>query len=361
MKCSKCDTEIQPGINFCPNCGERNAENAQCGKCGADLPDGVKFCPNCGESRDGGASVKAASANAGQRSYDGGVELHNVTDNGNMKLLENLGCFSVYEHQKDLSCESNPSLSYFMHKMNVRKRQVLIKLNGNAIKMQAGAMQWISGAVECETGLGSGVSAVGNFLKGAVKGMVTGEQAVKPRYSGNGHVMLEPTYKHILCEEVSSWGEKGIVIQDGMFLACDADLEEKVVARKKLSSLLAREGLFNLSFCGKGTLLLESPVPRDELFEFELKDSVLKIDGNMAIAWSGTLEMTVERSSKTWLGSKVNGEGSVNVFRGTGKIWMTPTEPGTTMEGGDPSQAEGAPASKSVLGSLAKVASAVTD
>ena len=50
----------------------------------------------------------------------------------------------------------------------------------------------------------------------------------------------------------------------------------------------------------------------------------MKIDGNMAIAWSSSLEFTVEKSSKSLVGSAVSGEGLVNVYRGTGKIWMAP-------------------------------------
>ena len=55
-----------------------------------------------------------------------------------------------------------------------------------------------------------------------------------------------------------------------------------------------------------------------------LQNDVVKIDGNMAIAWSGSLEFTVERSGKTLLGSAASGEGLVNVYRGTGKVLMAP-------------------------------------
>ena len=72
--------------------------------------------------------------------------------------------------------------------------------------------------------------------------------------------------------------------------------------------------------------MLESPVPRDELIEFDLKEDELKIDGNMAIAWSNSLKFTVERSSKSLVGSAISGESLVNVYRGTGKVLMAPTQ-----------------------------------
>lgn len=46
----------------------------------------------------------------------------------------------------------------------------------------------------------------------------------------------------------------------------------------------------------------------------------------MAIAWSGSLEFKVERSGKTLAGSAASGEGLVNVYRGTGKIWIAPID-----------------------------------
>ena len=52
---------------------------------------------------------------------------------------------------------------------------------------------------------------------------------------------------------------------------------------------------------------------------------MLKVDGNHAIAWSKSLEFTVERSGKTLIGSAASGEGLVNVYRGTGKVLMMPT------------------------------------
>ena len=325
-----------------------------CPGCGTQINNGLRFCPNCGKDTTGVSAPNNASMN-GMSS----VSFKNIKDNPNLELLGTAGCFSAYEHKQDMSSETTVAqLQYFMQKMNIRKRQVLAELNGNAIKMQAGAMQWIAGNVECETGLGSGVKAIGNFMKGLVKGAVSGESAVKPLYSGIGAVMLEPTYKYILFENPAEWGPAGIVLQDSLFLACDDHLQEKIVSRSNMSSLLAGEGLFNLSILGDGALVLESPVPREELFEFELNNGTLKIDGNMAIAWSGTLELTVERSSKSLIGSMVNKEGLVNVYRGTGKVLMTPTVPGTLMEGGEiPNKdSEGGSAVKGVLSGLAKLA-----
>lgn len=249
------------------------------------------------------------------------ITYKNLFDNSNMKMISQLGCVKVFEHQRDLSVNPSSAIgAYYAAEMNVRKRQVLLELNGNAFTVQAGAMQWMAGAVN----MTSGIKGVGDFLGKALASKVTKESAAKPQYQGTGLVMLEPTFKHILLEDISAWG--GMVLEDGLFLACDASIKQNVVARTSFSSAVAgNEGLFNLCLSGSGVAVLESPVPRDELIEFELKDDEVKIDGSMAIAWSNTLKFTVERSSKSLVGSAVSGEGLVNVFRGSGRILMAPT------------------------------------
>lgn len=62
-----------------------------------------------------------------------------------------------------------------------------------------------------------------------------------------------------------------------------------------------------------------------EIEIIELQNDVLKVDGNFAILRSANLDFTVERSAKTLVGSAVSGEGLVNVYRGTGSVWLAPT------------------------------------
>ena len=128
------------------------------------------------------------------------------------------------------------------------------------------------------------------------------------------------------------WGANGMTIEDGMFLACDSRVNRSVVARKNLSSaVLGGEGLFNMSLHGNGVVALESNVPEEELIVIELENDELKIDGILAVCWSSNLDFTVERTTKTLVGSAVSGEGLVNVYRGTGRVLMSPVAPTTSL------------------------------
>ena len=250
--------------------------------------------------------------------------------NENRKYAKSIGNFHVLEYVQDASVSPmNAMNEYFMSKMNVRRRQVVIDIDkDHSAIIQAGAMQWMGGNVQAT----SGVKGIGDFLGKALKGAVTKETAVKPEYVGEGCLVLEPTYKYIILADIGKWGPAGMTIEDGMFLACDANVKSKVVARKNLSSaVLGNEGLFNLSLQGNGVAALESNVPEDELIEVILENDELKIDGNLAVCWSSNLEFTVERSTKTLVGSAVSGEGLVNVYRGTGRVLMCPVAPTASL------------------------------
>ena len=250
--------------------------------------------------------------------------------NENRKYAKSIGNFHVLEYVQDASVSPmNAMNEYFMSKMNVRRRQVVIDIDkDHSAIIQAGAMQWMGGNVRAT----SGIKGIGDFLGKAIKGAVTKETTVKPEYVGEGCLVLEPTYKYIILADIGKWGSAGMTIEDGMFLACDANVKSKVVARKNLSSaVLGSEGLFNLSLHGNGVAALESNVPEDELIEVILENDELKIDGNLAVCWSSNLEFTVERSTKTLVGSAVSGEGLVNVYRGTGRVLMCPVAPTTSL------------------------------
>ena len=257
-------------------------------------------------------------------------EVRNFFDNDDIMTLDQKGPFMVLEYERDLSVmPGNAMQAYYSSKMDIRKRQLACDLSKANVTIQAGAMQWMVGNVNATTG----IKGVGDLFGKAVRGKASGESAIKPEYTGDGLLILEPTYKHLILLNTADWGNS-IVLDDGLFLACDSKLKHKAVMRSNLSSAIAGgEGLFNLSLNGSGIVCIESYCPAEELNENVLENDVVKIDGNYAVAWSKSLEFTVERSGKSLLGSAASGEGLVNVYRGTGKVLMMPVgkEPPVNM------------------------------
>ena len=251
-------------------------------------------------------------------------EIKNFTNNDDVNILVEKGPFTVIEYKRDLSVTPSTAMAaYYCNEMNVRKRQVVCDLSkASGITCQSGAMQWSAGNVNATTG----IKGVGDLFGKALRGKVTGESAIKPEYTGNGTLVLEPTYKHIILMNTADWNG-AVVLDDGLFLACDSALEQKAVMRTNISSAaLGGEGLFNLGLTGNGIFAIESRCPREERMEIELENDGLKVDGKLALAWSKSLEFTVERSGKTLVGSAASGEGLVNVYRGTGKVLLAPID-----------------------------------
>jgi uncharacterized protein (AIM24 family) len=246
--------------------------------------------------------------------------INNLKDNDNVVVKEQLGGFTVLEYKEDLSSTtlSEAQSNFFMSKSNMRNKQLMVELNNSEVMLSAGAMQYMIGNIE----MTSGVKGVGGLMRNIVSSAVTGTSAIKPLYKGTGTILLETTYKYLWLIDVDN---DHIVINDGMFLACETTLDIAVSARKNVSSaVLGGEGLFNLSAKGKGILALEAPIPSAEAVVVDLQNDVLKVDGNFALMWSNSLEFTVEKSGKTRMGSAASGEGLVNVYRGTGMVWLAP-------------------------------------
>ena len=250
-------------------------------------------------------------------------KIQQLTITGSREVTAKLGGLEVLEYLHDPTvAPDNAATEFFMSKMNVRKRQVVADLSQGNLITQSGAMQMMIGDV----GAATNVKGIGGFAKSLVRGAVTGESAIKPMYQGSGIVLLEPTYKYVILQDLrQSWGGS-VVVEDGMFLASMGNVEQRAVMRRSVSGAVAgNEGLFSLGLSGDGVVALESNVPLEETIIVDLQNDVIKIDGNNAMAWSESLQLTVERTTKTLVGSAASGEGLVNVYRGTGRVMICPT------------------------------------
>ena len=155
--------------------------------------------------------------------------------NRDIKVLMSQGPFQVIEYQKDLSVSPNLAAQiFFCNKMNIRKRQLVCQVGNSGITVQAGAMQWTVGNVGATTG----IKGVGDLMSKAIRGKATGESAIKPEYVGQGLLVLEPTYRHLILMNAAEWGG-AVVLDDGLFLACESTLKHKAVMRSNFSSAVA--------------------------------------------------------------------------------------------------------------------------
>lgn len=245
----------------------------------------------------------------------------NLVDNDDVSLAASVGCFDIIERPRTQAdnthggqCDASNSQ---LHK---RRRQVIAKLHDSAVILQSGVMQWTVGNVALLEGPKDDAAPPTRKLRKAVMSEVT-EKSV---YAGTGLVALEPTFDYLVTLNPADWNGS-VILDDKAFIACEASVRQRTVPSSDVISAVASgKGLFNVVLSGAGAVIAESAVPSSHLVEVELDNDVLRVDASLAIAWSASLQFTVERASKRLLSSVGSGAGLMNVYTGTGRVLMAP-------------------------------------
>ena len=205
-----------------------------------------------------------------------------------------------------------------MNDSGIKLRQVRIILEDSSVKLESGALSYMKGEIEIKTKTGGVVGLGKKFLNSKL----TVETMFKPTYEGTGEIFLEPSFGHFALIELE---DEEIIVDDGLFYACEEDVEVGAAMQKSVSSMLfGNEGIYQTSISGSGIVVLEIPVPESEIFKCKLFNDTLKVDGNFAVLRTSNIKFTVEKSSSL-IGSVTNGEGLLNVYSGTGEVWLLPT------------------------------------
>ena len=202
----------------------------------------------------------------------------------------------------------------------IKLKQIRIILDDSSVKLEPNSLSYMKGNIEIKNKSGGLLG----FGKKIISSKLTGETAFKPTYSGTGEVFLEPSFGHFALIELE---DDEIIVSDNMFYACEEGIDVNATIQKNVSSvLLGNEGLCQTRIEGNGIVALKVPVPENEIFKCILINDTLKVDGNFAILRTGNIEFSVEKSSKSIVGTVLSGEGMVNVYRGTGEVWLIPTK-----------------------------------
>lgn len=202
----------------------------------------------------------------------------------------------------------------------VKLKQIRIIINESSVKLEPGTLSYMKGDIDIRSKSGGLIG----FGKKIISSKLTGETAFKPVYSGSGEIFLEPSFDHFALIELE---DDEIIVSDDMFCACEDSIEINATMQKTFSAaLLGSDGLYQTRLEGYGIVALRVPVPESEIFKCVLINDTLRVDGNFAILRTGNIEFSIEKSSKSLIGTAVSGEGLVSVYRGTGEVWLVPTK-----------------------------------
>lgn len=236
--------------------------------------------------------------------------------------MENDSVFQILEYDSlEGATDVETALGLnIIRKSGIKLKQIRIVLDDSSVILEPGVLSYMKGNIKINNKTG-GVFGLGKKL---LSSKLTGETVFKPTYSGNGEIFLEPSFSNFALIELE---DDEIIVDDGTFFACESSVEVGMSMNKNISAaIFGDEGLCQTKISGSGIVVLEIPVPESEIFKCVLINDTLKVDGNFAILRTGNIEFTVEKSSKSITGSLTNGEGLINVYRGSGEVWLIPTK-----------------------------------
>lgn len=192
-------------------------------------------------------------------------------------------------------------------------RLVRAVLDKETVRTESGALYYMRGNITMES---KAPSALG-FLKS----MASGESIFRPTYTGTGELVLEPSFGgfHILDLGGQEW-----ILEDGAYWASEAGVEVDVFRDSAMNAFKGGEGLVNFQtkVKGKGKVVINVPGPIQEL---RLQNERLVVDGKFVVARPASgISYSVERATKSLIGSMTSGEGYVRIFQGSGTLLFAP-------------------------------------
>lgn len=190
-------------------------------------------------------------------------------------------------------------------------KMVKATLNHEQIRAESGALHYMQGKLELESKMPSAT--------GFLKSFVTGENVFKPVYSGTGEIFFgPPTFGEYL---ILTLNNEEWILDKSAYICSDIGVEVGAYTNKAISGLFSGEGFFQTSVKGSGQVVIHAP---GEVERIKLVNDKLAVDGSFAIARTAGLNFSVQKATKSIMGSMTSGEGLLNVFEGTGTVLIAP-------------------------------------
>jgi uncharacterized protein (AIM24 family) len=190
-------------------------------------------------------------------------------------------------------------------------RMIRATIRNETIRAESGAMHYMQGNIT----LDSPMPTAG----GIFKALVTKENVFKPTYTGTGVIHFgPPTLGEYFILDLQN---EGWVLDRGAYVCSDHGIEIDAFRNKAITGLAGGEGFFQTLIRGTGKVVIYSAGPVQPI---DLVNDRLTVDGNFAVARQEHLDFSVQRASKSLIGSLTSGEGLVSVIQGTGRVYLAP-------------------------------------
>ncbi len=199
----------------------------------------------------------------------------------------------------------------------------LLLNQGESVTCEVGAMIAMTPEFEVETTTKKKGGGGGGMGK-ALKRMFAGESLFLNHFTATGSrqsLIIGPQ----MLGDIMHFPLRGgsLIVQGSSWLASDTDIEIDATWQGLGKALFSGEGMFWLKCSGAGDLFLSS---FGAIYEIEV-DGEHVVDTGHIVAFEDTLQFSVTKAGKSWIGSFLGGEGLVCRFSGQGRLFCQSHNP----------------------------------
>jgi len=240
------------------------------------------------------------------------LKINNLGESSNTIMKSSMMNAYVIEYIKSNSAFID------LKRSDLNFKQLIVNLSNQSVMTKIGAFQWSAGDIE----MNANIKGVGDLISKKISTKMTKLSTIRPILKGSGTLAFEPTLKNIILENINEWG--GVAIFEHTFIGCDGNVQIENSKKNTTLSKGSSELSHVLYLEGEGWVAFESVFAKEDLVEIILDNNEIRVDGNLVVAWSSTLNSGVEQLSTSIANSSIDGEKMLNFFRGSGRILMMP-------------------------------------
>lgn len=247
--------------------------------------------------------------------------------NENMNIIDRkqfgASTIEIVEYTKLNGASNSQSAErlFYLGRSGVTLKMVRINLGGNrneVLKTESGALYYYKGNIQTSVPT-SGITGR------VIKSKLTGEATFMPEYIGSGMVVLEPSFKHY---KIVKMNNASFTVAKGSYYCSLGNIDvEPITTGSTSASVLGGDGFVQTRVRGTGLVVLNIPVPENEIESYTLNNETMKIDGNFFILRDSRLKYSISTSTSGLMGTLVSNEGILMTLQGTGMVWLAPTAP----------------------------------
>ena len=193
---------------------------------------------------------------------------------------------------------------------------------GESVTCEVGAMIAMSNGFTVET-TSQNKGGQGGIMKG-LKRMFAGENFFLNHFTAtepNQTLIIGPSLLGDIMHYPLTGGT--LVVQGSSWLASATGIDIDATWQGLGKALFSGEGMFWVKCSGTGDLLLSS---FGAIYRVDVQGEHI-VDTGHIVAFEDTLQFSIQKASKSWVGSILGGEGLVCKFSGQGKLYCQSHNP----------------------------------